>query len=396
VKRYFLLPAFLLASGQAFAAANVFCFPGASWCDGYELGLSWIPIVVGLQLGFLYVVQGGPAVFLARFAGHDDDWADQHWGVMQVGTPIALVMAFPALAVLAVVGKWVRPIGVLEIFVVQGLYWLLLVRWQWQTHEVSAAHELGGTDGMSMPLEGAIPAQPQSSAGFIGIAAPAKPHASKIDAGVAAILPRAASEGIPLFPGAARTPAAAPAGAAAAPSRPERIYAATAPAFHAAPETQATSSRADKTIERLVKTYMWDDIGSGPPFRQARKLQPDQLIRQDDIERFGEELMEGMRAIGRHTVAVFRYGVDATTLQSLIAMHAVEGFDEYSADVMQRLTWSALLDRQRLFVDQTDIEIFGEEVLDCMYRLALFEVQATATWRTAAGEGRSVERIGLQ
>ena len=389
------LPVFL-ASGPALAGANTFCFAGAPWCNSNDLGLAWIPIAVLLQLAFLYLSQGGPAVFLARFAGHNDDWAEQHWGVMQVGMPIALVMAFPVLAVLAVVGKWFRPVGLLEILVVQGLYWALLLHWAWRTDAAHAAQEVMDKDAMvgQMPEAAALPSA--APAGFIGIGTPLKAVRSSIDAGVAAILPRAAVDGIPLFPAAVPASATARGGASATPASPERLYAASAASFQTPPNMAQSMARADKTIDRLMKTYMWDDIGSGPPFKFVRKLQPAQLFPDAEACRFGEPLLEAMRAACRHTVAIYRNGVDTTTLPSIVAMNAVDGFDEYSADVMQRLMYSALLERHKLFIDQTDIEIFGEDFMTWLYRLALSEVQSAAAYRPVAGAIQAAGQLLLQ
>ena len=385
------------AAGPAFAAANVFCFPGVPWCDGADLGLAWIPMVVLAQLAFLYTFQGGPAKFLGRFAGHNDDWAEQQWGVMQVGLPIALLMAFPALVALAIVGRWLRPVGLLEILMVQGLYWGLLAYWSRQADAIPVGED--ATDVVE--LSPALAEQPVGT-GFVGVAEPVKVvHRSPLDAGVAAILPRAALDGIPLFPGSARPPglpsgARMPAGASASLPNPERVYAASAVAFHTPIEGAPESTRADKVVERLIKTYMWDDFGSTSLYKLARKLPLDRLLKATDTERFGAELIAGLRAVCRHTITLHRCGVDATTLQSIVAIHAVDSFDEYAADVMQRLTYSALLERQRLFIDQTDIEIFGEEFLDCAYRLALFEVQSALTWHRSAGESQTPNYVGLQ
>jgi len=114
------------------------------------------------------------------------------------------------------------------------------------------------------------------------------------------------------------------------------------------------------------------------------------------MARFGVEMVAGLRAVCRHTITLYRCGVDATTLRSIIAIHAVDGFDEYSADVMQRLTYSVLLERQRLFIDQTDIEVFGDEFIDLAYRLALYEVQSATAWRPSVGENQAPSYVGLQ
>lgn len=391
----FLFLLALLATGPVRAAPDVACIPGVPWCDGGGLGLAWIPIVVGLQVAFLYLAQGGPGVFLARFIGNDGDLKGENWGLLQVGFPIALVLSFPALIGLTIVGKWIRPVGLLEIMAVQGIYWLLLARWSPPDDAVPDERAADG-DAMAGLVEAGVAGPPPVSSIGLDRSGTGNDGRCPIEAGVAAVLPRAAVDGIPLFPGALRPQSAPSAGAAATLARPESVYASSAAPFRAQVEVLQGSAHAEKNIERLMKTYMWDDIGSGPPFKFARKLPPARLLQEADVARFGATLIEGMRAVCRHTLAIYRHGVDATTLPSILAIHAVDGFDEYSADIMQRLTYSVLLERQRLFIDQTDVEIFGEDFLDCLYRLALLEVRSMVAWLPPGDQAQAAVHAGLQ
>lgn len=406
MNRTVLLVPGLLVAERAFAGAGGFCFPGAPWCGG-ELGLAWVGIVVGLQLGFLYVVQGGPGAFLARFAGHEENFAKAHFGVLQIGLPIALVLSFPALMGLVLIDKWWRPVGLLEIATVQGLYWLWLARWRASEADGLPPPSNAQDDNPLSQLHESQPAAPPND-GFIGIAAAQPERArSRVDAGVAAILPRAQIDGIPLFPGAARLQnrvepsesfaASIPEGGSARPLHPERAYAgiAMSPPVQAPRHPGHPDNKA--VLERLTSTYMWDDAGSGQAFKAARRLPADRLLTDDDRGRFGEPLLEAMCAIACHTVAIYRYGVDTTTFATILSSYSVKGFDEYSADVMQRLTYSVLYDRQRLFIDQTDIEIFGEELIECLYRMALLETaQAMASLPIVGAAHRPLGQPVLQ
>lgn len=386
MKRGFLSLPLLFAAEQACAASGVLCFPGMPWCNSADLGLAWVLIVVALQLAFLYLVQGGPGTFLGHFAGHDENFASAHFGVVQVGLPIALVLSFPALGGLVLIDKWLRPVGLLEIAVVQGLYCLWLTRWRWQTDAPAVESNPTDHDALSRMHEAQVSAAPSDN-GFIGIAAPVAIERSSIDAGVAAILPRAALDGIPLFPGAGRPQgrppvAAAPAGGSATLAHPDRAYAGSAPSFRSPDEPPRRLGHPDNkaVIDRLTSIYMWDDIAAGHAFTFARKLSPGQLLSADDRARYGEALIDAMHGVARHTIAMYRYGVDTTTFATILSSCCVDGFDEYSADLMQRLTYSVLFERQKLFIDQTDIEIFGEDFIVCLYRLALYEAQS-ATFR---------------
>lgn len=150
MKRF--LPLLALPAAAPARAAGALCLPGMPWCDGGDLGLVWVPIVVALQLVHLYYLQGGPGVFLARFVGDHGSLASQNWGLIQVGLPIATVLSFPPLIGLTVLGKVLGSVGVAHIAIVQGLYWLWLRRW------------LKGIDGAATGSQAAVPAVPMVGA----------------------------------------------------------------------------------------------------------------------------------------------------------------------------------------------------------------------------------------
>lgn len=169
--------------------------------------------------------------------------------------------------------------------------------------------------------------------------------------------------------------------------KPQNVYGAASP-FRVPDEAVPKSGHADirALIDRLTRLYMWDDVGAGEPFRSSRKLPVAKLFSAADEARFGAPLIAAMRRVARHTVVLYRCGVGDESLDDILAAHAVEGFDEYSADVMQRLVCSALLERQKLFIDAMDVEIFGEEFIDGLYRLALFEVRGTIACHPGVAE----------
>lgn len=146
-------------------------------------------------------------------------------------------------------------------------------------------------------------------------------------------------------------------------------------------------------IEKLTKLYLWDNIGTREPFRTARKLPARNLMTDDDRASSGAALIDAMRGVARRIIALYRDGGDAADsaghpLDAIV----MNDFDEYAADVMQRLTYSVLLERERLFIDQTDIEIFGEETIGLMYRLALLEVRSSP----ATVKGAAASSVHLQ
>lgn len=380
----------LLVADAACAAVGAGCFPGAPWCEGGELGLAWVPIVVGLQLAHLYYLLGGPGPFLARVIGDDGNLREGNWGLLQVGVPIAVVLAFPPLIGLTVLGKFHGPIGLLEIVIVQGAYWLWL-RHRLARHGAPAP----ATEAETSPTESPDPLPMESPAALeraergrggpmlesIGLPS-VRFHAQEVLG-----TPPMAKQPIiaPLLTMPMPAPPKSPVRSVAAVSslpQAQNVYAGAASAFRPRDEqgkSEAAPAHADirSLIDRLTKLYMWDDIGTAEPFRGARRLPVERLTSGADGDRFGEELLTAMRHVARHTVMLYRCGVGDESLADIVEAHPVEGFDEYSADVMQRIVCSVLLDRHKLFLDQTDLEIFGEDFVDCLYRLALFEVKGT-------------------
>ena len=387
MKRF--LPLLAVATADSASAATSLCLPGMPDCVGGDMGLMWVPVVVGLQLAHLYYLQGGPGAFLARFVGGNGPLTGQGWGLLQVGIPIAMVLAFPPLIGLTLLGKAFGPVGVLHLLAVQGGYWLWLRRW---LRKIDAAAAETADDAAAAAVPEAPPPPPEIAVpplrrgpldGPLMVESIGLPS-GRFQAGSGAPLPLPPLAQ-PIFAAGPAVPPAPPVspvrsvGAVSSLPRPQSVYGTSRPPR--APEESAPprSGHADvrALIDRLTKLYMWDDVGVDEPFRSSRKRSVAKLFTGEDEARLGEALVAAMRSVARHTVVLYRCGVGDESLEDILAAHPVEGFDEYAADVMQRLVYSALLDRQKLFVDPMDLEIFGEEFIDALYRLALLDVRGT-------------------
>ena len=328
----------MFTSDQARAGLESACTQGDQWCNGGGLGVTWIPIVIVLQVAFLYLVLGGPRGVLDKFVEKGQLLnQDRHRTILLAGFPIALGLSFPVLIGLTLLDEWVRPVGFLEIAAVQGSYWL----WLWLRAKRATA--LPPPMNIATEAAGVRPAT----------AAVTNVH-------------HAAAES---------------AGTACAEISPDDA---------AAPPTSQDDVR--KLIERLSTIYMWDNIGTGEPFRTARKLPLGKLATEEDLANFGKPLIDAMRYLAHRTVALYCGMSDAATSSGVLPEYSVPGFDEYSADVMQRLVCSVLADRQSLYIDQTDLEIFGENFVDCLYRLAILEVKSAAAKRSKSSFGQDFGR----
>lgn len=403
MKRF--LPLLAVAAADSAWAATSLCMPGMPDCVGGDMGLMWVPVVVGLQLAHLYYLLGGPGAFLARFVGSHGPLVGQGWGLLQVGIPIAMVLAFPPLIGLTLLGKAFGPVGVLHVLAVQGGYWLWLRRWL-RKIDAAAAETAGDAAAAAVPeapppaVEIAVPPlRREPLDGPLMVESIGLP-AGKFQARTGAPLPLPPLAQ-PIFAGGPVPPAppvspVRSVGAVASLPRPQNVYGASRPLR--APEESAPprSGHGDvqALIDRLTKLYMWDDVGIDEPFRSSRKRPVAKLFTAEDEERLGEALVAAMRSVARHTVMLYRCGVGDESLEDILAAHPVEGFDEYAADVMQRLVYSALLDRQKLFVDPMDLEIFGEEFIDGLYRLALLEVRGTIACHP--GVAQAAAHLSLQ
>lgn len=350
--------------------------------------MGWLPLVVGLQLLFLYLAQGGPEAFLRRLFGQEEQFQDGRWGGLQVGMPISLVMSFPVLIVLTLCDRWLSEVGLLEIALVQGAYWLWLMR-----QNVESDAQAGDLDGPNpAPRDSgsaddhALPQADGSPLHYIGLESrggDTRPGtAVSIHPGVSPAVGKSRGSGS----GKGNQGAAGPtAPISLAPTCPGGVYAWSDSTPHAPFGGGRNESRA--ILDRLKQLYLWDDICVGRSFKEAWDLPNSRLVSSEDRIRFGIEFIEAMSSIARHSVALFRYGADICSISDILSAHPVDGFDEYSADLMQRLTYSVLTGRQKLFIDQTDMEIFGEDLIECLFRVAIFEVRATIIEYRPAGGG---------
>jgi len=309
-----------LAIDSAQAAPVALCHSMALWCDGMDVGLMWIPTVVVFQFIFLYLIRGGRGVVLGSACANERKLQGKTWGLLQVGFPIALVLSYPIIVALMLFDKWVQPIGPIEIVLAQGLYCLVLAR----NSEWTAVQPLPSVVGEKV---------------------------------------------------ASISPVTVP----STPTTPNEMHPTTlapSPSSSNAPDATSQLDMA-ALIKRLENHYMWNEIGDQERFRLARKSSIKQLIGAEDISQLGEPLLEAMRCVARHSISLYRFGNDEMTLADIVAKHSLPGFDDYSAEVMQRLVYSVLASHQKLFLDQTDLEVFGEDFIDSLYRLAIFEVKSS-------------------
>ncbi|MBI4984121.1 MAG: hypothetical protein HZC24_01920 [Rhodocyclales bacterium] len=357
----------LFLAAPALASASGDCPADAPWCLGPGLGLTWIPLAVVFQLFFLYAIQGGPAAFLGRIAGlRLGDWM---WNRLQIGFLLAVALSFPALTVLTLIHKWMRPVGLLDLAIVLGIYWIWLER---RPPTLDAANDSLVPEADAAPLVPAPSVVGAADAGGAAVATIGLPLAGQparggrsfgVSRGQEIVIARA----VPTLP-----PQLHPGG----------VYAWTAPAA-AVTERAPLDTRA--LIDRLMRLYMWDDIGLSRAFAAAQRQPPAHLVGAAEIEGYGAALVDAMRAIARHTISLYRYGIDGASLADILAAHAAPGFDEYAADLMQRLTYSVLAERQKLFIDQTDVEIFGDDCVAFLMRLAVCEARSAVLYQPATG-----------
>lgn len=294
------------------------------------MGWLWIPLAVGIQFFFLYAILGGPGALLARVTGHEQIADGVDWGRLQVGLPVALVLAFPSLMILAILDKWVRQVGLLEITVVQTFSLICLLLWLRGTGSVGAKEEGTQTEGDQAEGEGAYARAPC----FQQVPQPVE-STQPIEAIPAPVV-------IP-------PPPVAP---VSDPVKPTEIL-----------------------RRKLGKIYLWDDVGLGFPWAEARRLPPGQLLSREDVIALGTENFAALRRIARDTLGALRRGEDLPRYRCDMA-EAIPDPWEYQLDVLQRLVCSVFFQHERLYVDQTDVELCGQRRLLLLYRIALSTVLA--------------------
>lgn len=386
------------------------------------LGLLWIPIVIGLQLAFLYAALGGPVAVLQAYVDVPAAGRGSYWNRLYVGVPLALLLSFPALFVLALTAKLIREVGLAELATVQLGTWLLMLNWQRRRQPCASvapppgAGELpdsSSASGLATAVVEAVfsetEARPMAQKHFSLTALPVNASREETEGAVepcgTASITVAALSAEPCSSPLAAAPSAGKEQAfvfteSRAPS-PIRAPSSTVPtkkepaiqplAGYGAKISEHEAGLGERLglqlpsgngvvladdfekpkavlLKKLEQIYFWGDIGLQAPFSRSRQLGLDELISSADLVAYGSRHIEDLRAVARGTIDLFLREKKDTT--------APEGDflgGDYVCDVVRRLTCSALFSRERLFIDQTDLEIFGTSLLDFMYRLVLYE-----------------------
>jgi len=323
------------------------------------MDLLWIPLAVGVQLVLLYAFMGGPVALLGRFAGYEDLEVGTGWGGMQIGLPVALVLSFPSLMILALIEKWARQVGLFEVVLVQGIFLVLLLGWLKRRN--------GRRDGESLSDE-SVQEMAQQANALPEVVAAAPAPAPMSDVGVAIAL---AAERLAPPPA---QPALEPVSRVSDPIviLPQPVT------TMVASEPEASVSETEALLKKLRKIYMWDDVGLGRGYAEARKTPLAHLISNADMIALGDDYFSTLRTLARTSIANVCRGNGACQAEGFAAGFSAEMVldrYEYEQDVMRRLAFSAVFSHDRLFIDQTDVELCSESLLLTMYRLVLFEVR---------------------
>lgn len=320
------------------------------------MGLMWIPLVIGIQFVLLYVFWGGPQALLVRVVGPALQ-IGSGLGWMQVGLPMALVMAFPSLITLAFIDKWLHPVGWLEIGAIQGLSFIMMLRW-------FGGHGHGDSEECSV-------SQPVSrSGGVVQSSSESMCLSHQRVTGSVASVPctqegTANSQAMGVPEGVCDTSL-------------EHANTIRIPAAMPCQRRRDVAGRKEVSLEsvlfkRLKKIYLWNDIGHARVFSEARKTPLVHLVGRDDVAMLGPELFARLRAVVREVMMNFPQGSGSYRAEDGHETDLPER-EEYLEDVMRRLTYSVLFSYDRLFIDRMDIELCGQAMLLSMYRLVLFEV----------------------
>lgn len=407
----------------AFAWSPGECPPQSPGCS--EEGIMWIlvPVAVLLHFCMIYLFLGGPRGIFDRFVGGDTSRTARSrakGGGIQVGFPVAVALSFPVIIALAVIDKLVATVGFLHFAAVIGVYWCLLA-WLWRRRNRANSHagryvadsgeDMGFSAGDADMIASVVDSSGKAEEG-LGFRIPELGRQKKPGS---AARPLVAEEFAPLsrllagasLPAATGSEAKVPSSRPAAVSSSEKLAGtvqrlagqarstpvpAPEPVIIPKPRLQplpdpvaqirppADIQQAGKDqqalLKQLEKTYMWDEIGLGNPFKDARKLSNERLLTVDDEQAFGAGVIHTMRSVAREAVQAYLSGTGFSAhpaRQELAGEVSLGDVDEYLADVMKRMMYSVLYDRERLFIDQTDVEIFGEDLLGCLYRIALYE-----------------------
>lgn len=348
----------------------------------------WIPVAIGIQFLLLYVVLGGPGRVLAGFSGQRSLLGIDGLGRLQIGLPVAMVLAFPSLAALAAIEKWWHSVGWLDIVLVQGgALILMLYRLRRGSSIEISAPENSGSDSQEssatasstqllalspcVSVTQAVAAtdpQPRPAALAVVESSPLCSPTSEIKAA----LPEQRVEGdvaVPVASSALAIPPEIPSGTV--PPQGNAVDEETPKGTSAPVIPSALPLEPRQLARELAKIYGWNRVGLERPFAEAR-----QHIR--TWER-GQAAADGRvaswRRIARDTQAALRQNGGALPLEEFFTERVLDA-DEYERDVMRRLSFSVLVGHDRLFIDPSDLEMCGEDQVVAMYREALLELGA--------------------
>lgn len=322
------------------------------------MGLMWMPVVIGIQLILLYAVLGGPGALIARCAGHAGLGDAKKLDMLQIGIPVALILAFPSLTALAMWEKWYGSVGTVEVVLAQAVSLLLLLYW--------LSRRTAPATGDPEAAVAQDAAAPSSEWRCTDPPPPLPP---------AAVMPTLDPESIRVALTMERpadlpeTPARMP--AAEAPPSPAPACPIAAAGDKAAP---ARGLGPQGLLKRLHAIYLWDDIGLGKPYCEARARPLARLIQADEVAACGDMDFKRLRSAAQETLARLGAGEYHWLPDELSPDRMLERY-EYESDVMRRLVLSVWTEHERLFVDEADQEFCGAGKLAMMYRLALFEAR---------------------
>lgn len=123
----------------------------------------------------------------------------------------------------------------------------------------------------------------------------------------------------------------------------------------------------------LSAKYFAENIGLDESYDQIRK-NPQVGITELDREAFGDDLVDFFELVARHEFYKFRYGTSNVDLPK--NEDYVEAFGKDLITLIQRVAQSVVFDHKELFIDQNDLNDFGEDFLLLMYRIAMYVYHA--------------------
>ncbi|MDP1527330.1 MAG: hypothetical protein Q8M20_16105 [Rhodocyclaceae bacterium] len=269
----------------------------------------------------LYTFLGGPGGLLARVFGHSLFVTTAGWERVHFGLPMALVLAFPSLMVLAIIEKWLHPVGLLDIAVVQGVGLVMILAWLKHHRVPKRIATVGEAEGLAIP-------SPCPVSDVLAVP-PAPTFFTRLEPPVQMALPQ-------------------PAVVAVSPN--------------------------ECLLRWLNRRYQWDCIGSARTFEELRQAPPAAQLMPHHLAFWGAQRYASLRGVLEASLTALRANKGVPELQS-----SAEDFfpdeEDYLDDVLRRLVCSVYFSHEPLFLDQNDLELCGMENVRIMYRLALWAVR---------------------